>query len=413
MRKMQDKAPFLESSPETELLLALALNREAGPLPEEFRGERFRYLLEKSRLGPLVAGKIQKNEALLNRAQGLKKIAAESSGYALRCMRQIAALAETMEAFSDSGIRALSVKGPLLAKRLYGNPALRFSKDVDILVDPRSYETAKRRLAAMGWREVPIPDCVNTPRRRQAYLVSGYHAEFWRGGTEIELHWCLTDDVPAWSEAQDAFERIWDERKTAPVSGKEIAYWDEDEYICYLIYHTAKHHFYRLRWLMDLYLIIRNETEIGRLYAAAQKLGIERMLLETLLLLTRIRAFDLREIAAPLFVIRRTADGIEWSCDGSLSGSMKWACRSSEYAWNAISSDSGLKEGYFCYCHKRCLKKQEGPLALLAGYFCKRLQPGVPEWSRFDLPDRLYFLYYLIKPVNCICKRLRSKGRKL
>ena len=59
-------------------------------------------------------------------------------------------------ALEEAGVPVVALKGPALSSRLYGDPALRTSFDVDLLVEPERFHTAREVLAAEGY-ESPTP----------------------------------------------------------------------------------------------------------------------------------------------------------------------------------------------------------------------------------------------------------------
>src|SRR5690606_22676069 len=52
---------------------------------------------------------------------------------------------------SDSGIRSIMLKGPMLAMQLYGDLSHRTSKDLDILVDAEEVEQAEKVMLELGY----------------------------------------------------------------------------------------------------------------------------------------------------------------------------------------------------------------------------------------------------------------------
>jgi Uncharacterised nucleotidyltransferase len=51
---------------------------------------------------------------------------------------------------SDAGIEHRFIKGPLLSKRIYGDPGLRHSKDLDLVVEPGNVSCAAQAFAGRG-----------------------------------------------------------------------------------------------------------------------------------------------------------------------------------------------------------------------------------------------------------------------
>jgi hypothetical protein len=56
-----------------------------------------------------------------------------------------------VESLADSGIRALPLKGPLLAAEAHGDVGLRETADVDLLVEPGALDAAARALVQLGY----------------------------------------------------------------------------------------------------------------------------------------------------------------------------------------------------------------------------------------------------------------------
>src|SRR5690606_15105864 len=63
----------------------------------------------------------------------------------LRLLREILTL------LREHGISAVPYKGPVLAKRLYGDVVYRQMTDLDILVDPEDMEEPLRQLRSLGY----------------------------------------------------------------------------------------------------------------------------------------------------------------------------------------------------------------------------------------------------------------------
>lgn len=144
--------------PEMEYLLSLAIGR-AGNV-SELDWTKFLELAEKNRLEPLIVERVPQDK------EELQQLCAARNRYSLLCMHQMQTLALVMGAFERSGIPALSLKGPILAMELYGNPALRQSRDLDILAPEANFESACRLLEQWGYRE-EITVFNKTPLRRK------------------------------------------------------------------------------------------------------------------------------------------------------------------------------------------------------------------------------------------------------
>jgi hypothetical protein len=98
------------------------------------------------------------------------------------------------EAFAPEGIRVMPLKGVLLQKLVYREPARRALSDVDLLVPEPGYERATAALHALGFRVVR-----ETERERELRDP--------RGGPPIDLHRALFSPGQFRMPASDLFAR--------------------------------------------------------------------------------------------------------------------------------------------------------------------------------------------------------------
>ena len=66
--------------------------------------------------------------------------------------RQLDALHEILDALGRVGITPIALKGIPLAQRLYGEPFVRCTSDIDLFVETRDRPAAARALDSHGWR---------------------------------------------------------------------------------------------------------------------------------------------------------------------------------------------------------------------------------------------------------------------
>lgn len=111
----------------------------------------------------------------------------------------------------ESGVRALFIKGPILA--MQGLRPERQSVDVDVLVDPSMFEVAQAILREHGWRiEVP-----STGAHVMTFHSKTYRHDNWP--CEIDVH----DRFPGFfAKPQVVFEALWARRTTATIAGRDV-----------------------------------------------------------------------------------------------------------------------------------------------------------------------------------------------
>ena len=107
--------------------------------------------LARQRLVPLLGGRI------LEAAPGAPEPFARAVAEETRAARAAGELGELITlriaaALEAAGIANVPLKGPLLARALHGDTAMRFSRDIDLLVARADLGRERRRARALGWR---------------------------------------------------------------------------------------------------------------------------------------------------------------------------------------------------------------------------------------------------------------------
>jgi len=103
-----------------------------------------------------------------------------------------------------AGIRALSLKGSVLARELYGDVGLRSAGDIDILVAPEQLPAAVEVVRTMGWTH-------DAPASRPAPLPVLHETLVHPSLPRVELHWRVH-----WYEAQFAADALARAQRPAP-----------------------------------------------------------------------------------------------------------------------------------------------------------------------------------------------------
>jgi Uncharacterised nucleotidyltransferase len=124
-------------------------------------------------------------------------------------LAHIAELVRLSRIFARAEIRVLALKGVVLSAQLYGDPALRNPRDIDLLVDPEEFDNAEALLVEAGYRRY---DPNLSPRQRIAYRRWIKEVEYIHvvKGICVELHHRLHDNLALmpWD-----FGMLWRERE--------------------------------------------------------------------------------------------------------------------------------------------------------------------------------------------------------
>lgn len=112
--------------------------------------------------------------------------AAEESRLFVTTTRVIDASAWCVGVLASAGVPVATYKGPALAVQLFGDPVVRPSSDVDLLVAPRDLERARAALHAAGLeRDTRYPDWYD----RRWHYHEMLHGVPGHKSMPIELHW--------------------------------------------------------------------------------------------------------------------------------------------------------------------------------------------------------------------------------
>lgn len=392
--------------PEMELMLALALRQEVQNVPPSLDMDYFMALVTKNRMEPLVAEGLKKLPAQVQEAYGeFRSVCHQQKNLTFSSMRQMQVLASLMQGFQKANIRAISLKGPLLAADIYGNPSMRYSRDLDLLVSEGDFPAACKYMESLGYEE-EINVFNKTPKRRKKLASRGeeMHTAYHKDGICVEIHWRISFRM------EETFERLWERRDSRVLLGQKIPVLGEQDNLVYLICHAAGHGFLRLRWLLDLYEILKKPgCSADALYELYAQRNIGAVFLETLLLLYLCPILTMPELDGGLISIRRGDNRIEIRCADQLEKDLDLAIRLAEllratFPMTEIAMGSAGKNYFY-------LLPKEKEHKSIGRHIVSFFEPCRADLELVDLPDALYFLYYIIRPFHKLW-RLLPFGRK-
>ena len=293
------------------------------------------------------------------------------------------ALVRVLRSLQREGIAAIPFKGPTFAHTYYGDISLRSYGDVDVIVPRERMLHAKQVLLQMGYE----PEHDLTEADEQRFLDQRLAYAFHHPETVIciELHWSV---LPVHNGSTLPSELIWERHTWATFQEESVRAIDPALYAVYLCAHAAKHRWAKLKWLMDLAFLLRSlqvdeRREVG---ALAHALGFARVVGVGACLLRDVLAVPLPSSLAAL---------------AQDAGAQTLA---SEVQDRWLFDDLG--EGPFAastwfHLREREQLRHRWPFALHSLRLL--VQPSEKDRSAVPLPDRLAFLYPLVR-----AKRLLS-----
>ena len=318
----------------------------------------------------------------------LRRRATQSAAGTLARVRETVRITNVLRA---AGLRFLVIKGVPLSVQLYGDPAARDARDIDIVVDGSQIDQAGEVLRSAGYQDVEgdLSAREVTDRKGRIKEIQFFNPEL---GIVAELHHRLTDnrELLAWD-----FEMLWRERETVSVLGSEIPTLSRPRLAPYLCLHGAIHCWQRLLWLGDLEVVVGASDTVAIALDQARDLKFEPLMFHAATLAQdwlgiagadadrprrSIRHFYLN------FIVGQFFRGARWH-EGSTTSVGKQFLRYS--VWLRLYR-YGLKSDWLYWRRE------------LSNEF-----DSASDRKVFQLPERLRFLYPAIRPAGWLIRRIR------
>jgi hypothetical protein len=303
-----------------------------------------------------------------------------------RILLRSAELVRLARQFQREGISALPLKGPVLSLQAYGDLNARHAGDLDILVSPNQASAAETVLLQNGYeRAHPAFDLLL--KQHRIYVQNNHHFGYMsrQNGIRIELHWRFGSNPFLFPFR---FDDLWRERQAITVGGTALSTLSPAHTILLLCVHGAIHAWFRLFWLNDVAQLFRKNEGLDwrMLMARAEQTGIGRMVAEGVILSHLFLKTPLPE------PVREYAEK-----DKAVYPLVFRACQLIKHPHGP--SHRPMTPMYsHAKLHGLMLRKD----MRYKTDFCLRHfgYADYGDWERFPLPDLLFPLYALIRPVT-------------
>lgn len=163
-------------------------------------------------------------------------------------------------AFDAQDIPIAFLKGALVGTAAYGDLGLKYSWDIDVVVEPQAIEHAAAILEALGYHPVP-PLPLSDPAVFRHWVKYGQEFILRNAAknTHLELHWRLVNnDMVLQGVSPSA-----DTQRVTITSGIALATFSDDVHLIYLCVHGARHSWTRLKWLVDVNALFARMDEVA------------------------------------------------------------------------------------------------------------------------------------------------------
>lgn len=299
----------------------------------------------------------------------------------LQGLRRATDLAEILKQFDDAGIPAIPLKGPLLSQALYGDPGIRQSWDLDVLVPAEDMPRAAAALEHSGWclasNDSALPTL--TPRQSDAFRHHAHHVSYEHPQKGVlELHWNIL------SRRTEQTAAFWARSVPSSWGGARFRALDPIDLILHLCDHGGEHAWSRAKWLGDMARIhALRGTDWQAAYERSLATDCDRALLLCLHLLEALYdlpAPQLRTATAPRMCAVLSNHAVR-----ELKNPTELASR--------VSMATAIERVRQIRYERRLRPKRKLRQILAAAVYCR------PDHETLRLPDSLFWIYVPLRPA--------------
>jgi hypothetical protein len=311
------------------------------------------------------------------------------------------------ELFERRGIPVIPYKGPVLAAYVYGDLGLRTTGDLDMLVRRQDVLKAKKLLMSRGYEPTRRKtEAQLTPAQEAAFLrfEREYPFEHYDNDLSVELHWGVLDThFPFSIDLESVRKRL---QFVSLGGGGAVPVLAPEDLLLILCAHASVHFWERLQWISDVAETVRVRREIdwNLVMERASSLGSERMLLLGLHLARELLGTDIPEEASR----RIRKDPVV----GELAAEVyEGLFQNRSILWDVRHEKSrGIFQGsLFRSFHYRLHERRRDRFRYTLHTI---INPNVADWARYPLPEWLFPLYYVIRPLRLAGKYVYKLARR-
>ena len=280
-------------------------------------------------------------------------------------------------------IDALTLKGPLLAERVYGDLGLRTVADIDLLVRKNEFYAVADLLQRAGYVMEPQLD----PPQMAKHLEFHCEIQFIHPEHEcvVDLHWAL---APQSFKGALSTNAVFSRRQQVTAGGKAVDILNNEDQLLFLSMHAAKHYWSRLEWFAGIAELLRdtNSFNCATLLSRARE---ARAL--TMLLLATAVVKDLFELQLPA------------ELDLALNRKPSIASRADFIRQRLFHEAGPLGPWQMFRMNLLAMDRRSDAVVAL---FRSAFTPTISDWELISFPKPLYAIYYLLRPVRLVNKYL-------
>ncbi|WP_137790997.1 nucleotidyltransferase family protein [Bacillus sp. E(2018)] len=288
--------------------------------------------------------------------------------------------------FQRQGIHTLFLKGPVLAKDLYGDLSLRTSSDLDVLVPIEELEHVHTLLAQDGYVKDDYIRSVLGDWKWRHHHVAYHHPV---KNIKLEVHWRLNPGP--WKEP--SFQELWTRKEACLFANEPLYRLGNEDLFLFLLSHGARHGWSRARWLLDIAFLVDKEMNFHFLKRLFKRYHADQLAGQALHLLHSL--FN-KSIRPELQSYLTNKHGKEL------------AQQTLFYYQNKINLHSDPVPDWVSRYHDHYLFQIKNPQQKLL-FMLSFLYPYPEDQDVLSLPKHFHFLYFPLRPLLLVWKKMRKQ----
>ncbi|AIQ45096.1 hypothetical protein R70723_03620 [Paenibacillus sp. FSL R7-0273] len=360
------------------LLAADSVDGLAERSPQQFADidwKQFIRLTLHHRVFPFLYPKLSGMTSQLIPAHVSERLQQEYRSNTVRMLQLSGEMARIGAELSKLGIRSLFLKGPVLAEDLYGDFSLRTSRDLDFMVPIDRLAETEAFLLKLGYEQIEVYESILGDWKWREHHLTFNHPD---SKIKLEVHWRLGPGP----SAEPGFGELWEHSRSSTLLGPDVRYLGREDLFLFLVSHGARHAWSRLRWLLDIKMLLLQQPDNEQLLGLLKQYNCEAIAGQTLIL---------------------AADLLDTKVDSRLSGLMDMP-KAQRLAQDAVFyvarmvnlNDPPLEpevERHF-KAYQPAILTPRNRLLRAAGF----LYPYAADARTLPLPKPLHVLYFPLRP---------------
>ncbi|KIL49378.1 hypothetical protein KP78_08460 [Jeotgalibacillus soli] len=369
-----------------ELLKERNNNHFMPEIDSDFDWELFLKLALHHRVFPLLSSKIKMLDEELVPSSVKQHLKGRYTQNTFQMLHLSGEMEYVSKLFSENDIHTLFLKGPVLAKELYGHLSLRTSSDLDFLIPIQHLERAEALLAGLGYEKDDYIETILNDWRWRHHHVTYYHPQ---KRIKLEIHWRLHPGPGR----EPSFQELWKRKRQTTLTSTPVYLLGKEDLFVFLVAHGARHGWSRIRWLVDIQQMLKQELDWSMVYSFFKTFHNPDVGGQAIILASQLLNTEITRKMRPFITGQRP---------------LKLAQEAIFYLETMVNlhNDPVPKEvSRYHSSHLFSLMTGKQKLYFIISF----LHPYPEDAETLPLPKKLHFLYFPLRPMLWVWRKTKMK----